>query len=150
METVNASTIKRASYATLSQLCKQFGVEFKNQAKKTLVELLLAKLELGEKNTSASEEHKGTEVKNGATSKKPNKAASKEIKVNAKKVIHVKPTPVKKTEKVKKATKQKETKSSKILAMYLKGSKVSEISEALSAHPSFCYTVIGKHNNRNK
>jgi hypothetical protein len=143
METVNASTIKRASYATLSQLCKEMGVEFKNQPKKQLIELLLTKLEQGEENTPAIEEQKAAEVKNEANSKKPDKAASKEIKVNAQKVKKAKP--IKNSDNAKKATKQKETKSSKILAMYLKGSKISEISEALSAHPSFCYTVIGKH-----
>lgn len=135
METVNASTIKRASYATLSQLCKQMGVEFKNQPKKQLIELLLNKLK-----DSPNEEKKTPEIKNGATL---TKTSPVKIKQSAKKSIHVKPVPVKKPKAVK--ANKKETKSNKILAMYLKGSKVSEISEALDAHPSFVYTIISKH-----
>jgi hypothetical protein len=125
MEPITASVIKRANYATLSQLCKQMGVEFQNQPKKQLIELLLSKLEQGI-----------------ITSEKKVIPAKKK----AKKIIQPKHTPVKKANNAKKATKSKtETKSSKILAMYLKGKKVSEISEALDAHPSFCYTVINKH-----
>ena len=76
--------------------------------------------------------------------------------IRAKKKPSKKSTPAKspkskKVEKKVQVTKnKKETKSSKILAMYLKGSKVSEISKALKAHPSFCYTVIGKHKAKNK
>jgi len=128
-----ASIIKRASYATLTQLCIQLGVEFRNQPKPKLVELLLNKFE-----ASPKEQQNVPVIKNGAE--------IKQTANNAKKIIHIKSKPIQKVNNAKKATTaKKETKSSKILAMYLKGSKVSEISEALSAHPSFCYTVISKH-----
>ncbi len=145
MEPITASIIKRASYAALSQLCKQMGVEFQNQSKKKLVELLLSKLEQGDNKSQASKEL--PEAKNGKAISDSDKTKPVAIKKNAKKIINAKLIPVKKGQKVKKASISKgETKSSKILAMYLKGKKVSEISEALNAHPSFCYTIISKYN----
>ncbi len=134
METkINASFIKRASYATLSQLCKQMNVEFENQSKEKLQELLITQLKPEEKQVISPE------LKEAA---KGNSTVKKVVK----KIIHTKPTPIKKADNAKKASGVKEeTKSSKILALYLKGKKVSEISTALNAHPSFCYTVITKH-----
>jgi hypothetical protein len=144
MEPITASIIKRASYATLTQLCKQMGVEFLNQPKKQLTELLLSRLVQGESKSQASKEL--PESKQDKVISDSSKTKPVVIKKGAKKIIQTKPNPVKKGQKVKKASKPKEeTKSSKILAMHLKGKSVFEISMALKAHPSFCYTVISNY-----
>ena len=123
MEPVTPRFIARASYATLTQLCKQMGVTFQNQPKQKIQELLIEKL--------------------GSQAEKTPTPISK---ITSMKIIEKKPIPVKNARKAKRETISKaETKSSKILAMHLKGKKVSEISEALKAHPSFIYTVINKH-----
>jgi hypothetical protein len=126
MKPVTLESLQKANYAELTKFCKQLGVLFQNQPKERLKELLLARI-----NTLSEQSPTPT------------------IKGTSKKISDKKPIPVPKTQKASKGHKEeKETKSNKILALHLKGIKVSEISKTLNAHPSFCYTVIKKYKDK--
>ncbi len=116
-------SIQKANYAELTKLCRQLGVLFQNQPKGKLKELLLARINI-----------------------LPEQLPALVSNIAPKKISDKKPIPVHKAKNGKKNDKvEKETKSSKILALYLKGIKVSAISKTLNAHPSFCYTIISNH-----
>jgi predicted Zn-dependent peptidase len=138
---ITASTIKRMNYQNLQKLCAKKGIEFKGQSRQKLVDLLLTKLGSLENDIPEAETVEHVPQVNG-TEQREVKAPKLKQRVTAKSKAIKKPAPEKKPKKA-----QGDTKSSKILALYLKGKSVAEISKELKAHKSFCYTVIGKHKN---
>jgi hypothetical protein len=143
-ENVTMSSIKRMKYTDLQKLCSKKGIEFKGENREKLISLLLSKLSSLEGEIPEAEKVGKQEKKDAVNGITVNNVSGKK---KSEKVLKSSKAA---SNKEKAATKKGETKTARILAMYLNGEKVSVISKALKAHPSFCYTVIHKHKQNKK